>query len=152
MQEHPYKLLAISKDLQEVHTVTSDFLVHDGQVAFLSTDRFGNMRMLDFDPAGELPFSSTPAGPFVSEPREEETRKLKTTDPDSYNGERLMLRTEYHMGAPVTACKTVARRRAPEEEYAPQTQLIYGTSGSPYKAANRVIQPMVWLEQYGTCD
>jgi cleavage and polyadenylation specificity factor subunit 1 len=39
-----------------------------------------------------------------------------------------MLRTEYHMGTPVTTCKTVARRRAPEEEFAPQTQLIYGTS------------------------
>ena len=51
-QEHPYKLLAISKDLQEVHTVSADFLVHDGQVSFLSTDRFGNMRMLEFDPAG----------------------------------------------------------------------------------------------------
>jgi cleavage and polyadenylation specificity factor subunit 1 len=41
-----------------------------------------------------------------------------------------VLRTEYHAGPAVTASKTIARRRTTDEEFAPQTQLIYG--GSSY--------------------
>jgi cleavage and polyadenylation specificity factor subunit 1 len=47
-------------------------------------------------------------------------------DPESLNGERLILRTEYHTGAPITVSKTIARRRVTQEEYAPQSQIIYG--------------------------
>lgn len=53
LQEDPYKFTTISKDLQHVSVVTADFLVHDGQVTFISSDRNGDMRMLDFDPTGE---------------------------------------------------------------------------------------------------
>ncbi|WWC98043.1 protein CFT1 [Kwoniella sp. B9012] len=100
LQEDPYKLTTISKDLQPVSPVVTDFLVHEGQLTFISNDREGNMRMLDFDP----------------------------TDPDSLNGERVLLRTEYHTGAPVTTSKVIARRKTAEEEYAPQTQIIYATA------------------------
>ncbi|WVW79420.1 protein CFT1 [Kwoniella bestiolae CBS 10118] len=100
LQEDPYKLTTISKDLQPVSPVVTDFLVHESQMTFVSNDREGNMRMLDFDP----------------------------TDPDSLNGERVLLRTEYHTGAPVTTSKVIARRKTAEEEYAPQTQIIYATA------------------------
>lgn len=39
-----------------------------------------------------------------------------------------MLRTEYYGGAPVMASKTIARRKTTEEEVAPQSQILYGTS------------------------
>ena len=54
------------------------------------------------------------------------TISLMSTDPDSLNGEKLILRTEYHTGAPVTVSKAIARRRTAEEEFSPQTQIVYG--------------------------
>ena len=51
---------------------------------------------------------------------------LMKVDPDSLNGERLVLRTEYQTGAPITVSKAIARRRAVEEEAAPQTQIVHG--------------------------
>ncbi|KAL1407554.1 mRNA cleavage and polyadenylation factor subunit [Vanrija albida] len=99
-QENPYKFTTISRDLQDRSTVTADFLVHDGQVTFVTTDKAGDMRLLDFDPA----------------------------DPESINGERLMVQTEFHCGAAITASKAIARRKTAEEEIAPQSQLIYATS------------------------
>lgn len=53
VQDEPYKLTTISKDLREVHAISGDFLVQEGQVTFMITDRKGDMRMLDFDPAGK---------------------------------------------------------------------------------------------------
>ena len=53
-KDEPYKFTTISKDLREVHAITGDFLVQEGQVTFLITDRKGDMRMLDFDPAGKV--------------------------------------------------------------------------------------------------
>lgn len=100
LQEDPYKFTTISRDLQH-SVVTGDFLVHESQVTFVQTDPRGTLRLLDFDPL----------------------------DPDALGGEKLVLRTEYQLAAPVTASKTIARRRSPEEEFAPQAQLIYGQSG-----------------------
>ncbi|WVQ81298.1 protein CFT1 [Cryptococcus sp. DSM 104549] len=100
LQEHPYKFTTVSKDLQQVSVVTADFLVHDGQLTFLSSDRNGDMRMLDFDP----------------------------TDPDSLNGERLTLKTEYNTGSPAMVSKVIARRKTAEEDWAPQTQIVYATA------------------------
>ncbi len=98
LQEDPYKFTIVSRDLQPVSLLAADFLVHDGQVTFVTNDRSGDMRMVDFDPA----------------------------DPDSLNGEKLILRTEYHAGAPVMVSKAIARRRTANEEFAPQTQIVYG--------------------------
>jgi hypothetical protein len=53
VQEEPYKFTTISKDLQPVAILEGDFLVHEGQVTFITNDRLGEMRMVDFDPAGE---------------------------------------------------------------------------------------------------
>lgn len=80
--------------------ITADFLMHEGQASFITNDRNGNMRLLAFNPA----------------------------DPDSLNGEKLLVETEFHTGAMVTASKVIARRRTPEEEIAPQSQLIYGAA------------------------
>ncbi|EIW66021.1 hypothetical protein TREMEDRAFT_70300 [Tremella mesenterica DSM 1558] len=95
-QEDPYKFTVISKDLMPISVTSADFLVHDGHVTFLTYDRSGDIRMVDFDPA----------------------------NPESINGERLIVRTEYHGGSPVTVSTMIARRRGVEEEFAPQTQII----------------------------
>lgn len=98
LQENPYKLTTISRDLTDRSLVSADFLVMEGASAFVSSDKNGDLRILTFDPA----------------------------DPDSLNGEKLILKTEFHCAAPLTASKTIARRKTAEEEIAPQTQLIYG--------------------------
>lgn len=100
MQEAPYKFMSISRDLQDVSVVSGDFLVADGQATFVSVDRHGDIRLLTFDPQ----------------------------DPESLNGEKLLVKTEFHTGSVVTCAKTIARRRTAEEEIAPQTQLIYATA------------------------
>jgi len=110
LQEHPYKFTVIGKDLQLVSTMTGDFLVHDNSVTFVTTDRNGIMRMVDYDP----------------------------TDADSLNGERLVLRTEFDLGVPVTQSRVIARRRTPEDEVAPQTQIIYGELWSRPMRSERV--------------
>jgi cleavage and polyadenylation specificity factor subunit 1 len=47
-------------------------------------------------------------------------------DPESQNGEKLITRTEYHTGTIAMTSKAIARRRTAEEEFAPQTQIVYG--------------------------
>jgi len=55
MQDEPYKFTVIGKDLQDVSLSTADFLVHDGQMTFISNDKEGVLRLVDFDPAGTFP-------------------------------------------------------------------------------------------------
>lgn len=93
--------------------LVADFLVHEGQVTFVTNDRSGEMRMVDFDPAGT--FCDYPSPSLLTE-----------ADPDSLNGEKLILQTEYHAGAPVTVSNAIARRRTADEDFAPQTQIVYG--------------------------
>ncbi|ORX39210.1 cleavage and polyadenylation specific protein [Kockovaella imperatae] len=100
LNEDPYRFTHISKDLSDVSLVSSEFLVHERRMAFVTVDRQGNMRMLEFDP----------------------------NDSESLNGEKLLLRTEYHVGSPITASKSIARRKSPEEMFAPQTQIVYATA------------------------
>jgi hypothetical protein len=57
LQDEPYKFTVIGKDLQDVSLSTADFLVHDGQMTFISNDKEGVLRLVDFDPAGMSPFS-----------------------------------------------------------------------------------------------
>lgn len=61
-------------------------------------------------------------------------------DPDSFNGERLVLRTEYYGGAPVMASKMIARRKTTEEEIAPQSQILYGKLSCTSSLATRSSQ------------
>lgn len=100
LQENPYKFVTIGRDLADLSLMAADFLVHEGQVTFITNDQHGNMRLVNFDPA----------------------------DPDSLNGEKLLTQTEFGTGCPVTASKMIARRKTAEEEFAPQSQLIYATA------------------------
>ncbi|BEI92713.1 uncharacterized protein CcaverHIS019_0503410 [Cutaneotrichosporon cavernicola] len=100
LQENPYKFTTVARDLTDRSLVSADLLVMEGSSAFVTSDRAGDLRLLTFDPA----------------------------DPDSLNGEKLILKTEFHCATPLTASKTIARRRGPEEDVAQQTQLIYATA------------------------
>lgn len=124
-QEDPYKFTIIGKDLQQVSVMTGDFLVHDGQATFITSDKDGDMRMIDYDPTRE--HSS-----LVFDCPELITSCL---DPDALNGERLILKTEFHTGSATTVSKEIARRRIAEEEFAPQTQIVHGMSSSPESRA-----------------
>lgn len=64
---------------------------------------------------------------------------LTMADPDSLNGEKLILRTEYHAGAPAIVSKAIARRRTADEDFAPQTHMVYGKNDPPLVVAVSLI-------------
>jgi cleavage and polyadenylation specificity factor subunit 1 len=52
-QEDPYRFTTIAKDLSPISLLDADFMVHEGKMTFISNDRFGEMRMVDYDPMGK---------------------------------------------------------------------------------------------------
>jgi cleavage and polyadenylation specificity factor subunit 1 len=100
MQETPYKFTTIARDLHDRGLVSGDFLILQEEAIFVTNDRNGDMRLLVYD----------------------------TKDVNCTKREQLLVQTEYHGGAVVTASKTIARRRQHEDDFASQSQLIFGTS------------------------
>lgn len=49
-QEDPYKLQPLGKDYRGKGTSTADFLIHDGRLCFLATDREGILRIIEYNP------------------------------------------------------------------------------------------------------
>ena len=47
----PYKLVLLGRDLRGAGSVTADFLVHEGRLAFVVTDDTGVVRLLEYNPA-----------------------------------------------------------------------------------------------------
>ncbi|KAJ9120594.1 hypothetical protein QFC22_002523 [Naganishia vaughanmartiniae] len=96
-QETPFRLDVIAKDFYDVSVVAVDFLASEGMMTFSTVDDQGDLRLLEFNP-----------------------------DQSSSNEvAKLVRRTEYHIGQPVTKSLMVARRKTAEDRIAPQTQIIY---------------------------
>ncbi|KAJ9115995.1 hypothetical protein QFC24_006836 [Naganishia onofrii] len=96
-QETPFRLDVIAKDFYDVSVVAVDFLASEGMITFSTVDGQGDLRLLEFNP-----------------------------DQSSSNEvAKLVRRTEYHIGQPVTKSVMVARRKTVEDRIAPQTQIIY---------------------------
>lgn len=53
-QEDPYKLVPLGRDYRQQHVVTTDFLIDGEDAAFVVSDRMGNLRLLEYNPAREL--------------------------------------------------------------------------------------------------
>ncbi|KAJ9112295.1 hypothetical protein QFC19_000714 [Naganishia cerealis] len=99
-QEAPFRLNVIAKDFYDVSVVTVDFLSSESMITFSTVDDQGDLRLLEFNP--EQSASNEVA--------------------------KLVRRTEYHIGQPVTKSLMVARRKTAEDRIAPQTQIIYADS------------------------
>lgn len=100
-QEDPFKLEVLSKDVQDVSTVSVDFMTsaEGHRAAFVATDREGVCRVLEYDP-------------------------------EHASNERLIRRAEYNLGAAVTRSSLVARRgrAAGEVDGVPGSQLLLSAS------------------------
>ncbi|KAG8854213.1 mRNA cleavage and polyadenylation factor subunit [Tulasnella sp. 330] len=85
-QEDPFKLIVLAKDFEAVSTTNTNFFFGSGQdLAFISTDENGIIRMYEYNPL----------------------------DPESNNGQRLLCRTEFDGQEEHKAVLTVARRSSP---------------------------------------
>ncbi|KAJ9105514.1 hypothetical protein QFC21_001885 [Naganishia friedmannii] len=96
-QETPFRLDVIAKDFYDVSVVAVDFLASENMITFSTVDDQGDLRLLEFNPDQSA----------------------------SNEVAKLVRRTEYHIGQPVTKSLMVARRKTVEDRIAPQTQIIY---------------------------
>ncbi|KAG9024671.1 mRNA cleavage and polyadenylation factor subunit [Tulasnella sp. JGI-2019a] len=85
-QEDPFKLIVLAKDFEVVATTNTNFFFGTGEdLAFISTDENGVIRLYDYNPI----------------------------DPESNNGQRLLCRTEFDTQEEHKAALTVGRRSSP---------------------------------------
>ncbi|TFY75914.1 hypothetical protein EWM64_g8097, partial [Hericium alpestre] len=102
-QEDPYKLTVLSKDTQHHCVANADFFFTDRQLSIVTCDEEGVIRVYEYDPS----------------------------DPESKNGQNLLLRTEFHGQVEYRSSVTVARRVKGEDMSVPQAKLLCGhTDGS----------------------
>ena len=96
-QETPYKILPLGKDARARPTNTADFIVYEGKVGFITSDKAGVFRILEYSP----------------------------TSLESRAGERLLTRTEFQSTAEVSATMLYSKKTGAEEE-PKQSGLLYG--------------------------
>jgi len=97
-QEDPYKLVVLAKDAQKVCVTAADFFFADEQLAIVTCDEEGAVRMYEYDPQS----------------------------PESNKGQRLLCQTEFHGQSDYRSSATIARRMKGEDMVAPQAKLICG--------------------------
>ncbi|KAJ7164986.1 CPSF A subunit region-domain-containing protein [Mycena filopes] len=103
-QEDPYKLVVLAKDITRVCVTRGDFFFADGEMAIVTSDEEGVIRMYEYDP------------------RDSESKDGRFT--------YLILRTEFHAQTEYRTSTLIARRTK-EELVIPQAKLICGsTDGS----------------------
>lgn len=54
MQEDPFKLVLLGRDLRNHGSVSADFMVYENKVAFVVTDRAGVVRLLEYNPLSTM--------------------------------------------------------------------------------------------------
>jgi cleavage and polyadenylation specificity factor subunit 1 len=57
LQEDPYKLVILAKDVRRRCATTVDFFFTGGNLAIASEDEEGVLRLFAYDPSGESPSS-----------------------------------------------------------------------------------------------
>ncbi|KAF5380083.1 hypothetical protein D9615_006209 [Tricholomella constricta] len=101
-QEDPYKLVLLAKDINRVCVTNADFFFADGQLAIVTGDEEGILRIYEYNPH----------------------------DPESRDGRHLLLRTEFH-GQCEYRTSTLVAQRSNDDPTIPQAKLIAGsTDGS----------------------
>lgn len=99
-QEEPYKLVPLGRDYRQQHIVSADFLIDGDEAAFVASDREGNLRLLEYNPAHI----------------------------EAEGGQRLVHASEYYHGTELSSVVMLARRTNERELVAPQSQLMLGAS------------------------
>ncbi|KII91367.1 hypothetical protein PLICRDRAFT_696440 [Plicaturopsis crispa FD-325 SS-3] len=97
-QEDPYRLVVLAKDIRAVCAASADFFFADGTMNIVTGDEDGVIRMYEYNPA----------------------------DPESKNGQHLLLRTEFNGQTEYRASVTVARRTK-DDLVLPQSKLLFGS-------------------------
>lgn len=109
----------IAKDFYNVSVVAVDFLAAENMITFSAVDDQGDLRLLEFNPDRKCALTAV----FIPDLT---TCFCFPIESASNEVAKLVRRTEYHIGQPVTKSLMVARRKTAEDRIAPQTQIIYG--------------------------
>lgn len=118
-QEEPYKLLMLGKDYRNQHITSADFLVSQGKVGFVLSDRKGDLKMLEYNPGRESYLA-----PLSLDLDRELIIVRPIPDVDAEAGQKLIYKTEYHTGTESSTVLTIARRTTEAELIAPQSELV----------------------------
>lgn len=117
-QEDPYKLVLLAKDTKLVCVTNADFFFTNGELAFVSGDEEGIIRIYEYNPQGTSDSISIPEMDVL-------TDYCHVLDPDSGDGRHLLLRTEFH-GQSEYRTSTIIARRLKEDSDIPQSKLLMG--------------------------
>lgn len=119
LQEDPYKMVVLGKDVRVLTAMTADFLFADSKLGIVTGDEEGVLRVYEFDPTGTFLHSLPGADTCLLTP---------FIDPDSKSGQYLLCRTEFHTQSEtrVGATVTMARRVKEEDMATPQSRLLFG--------------------------
>jgi cleavage and polyadenylation specificity factor subunit 1 len=110
----------LAKDLYHVCVTKADFFFTDEELSFVTCDEDGVIRMYEYSPHGTL----------VSFPFEDD-RFTPPSDPESKNGQHLLLRTEFH-GQTEYRTSALIARRGKEDQVIPHAMLICGKGHKPH--------------------
>ena len=113
-QEDPYKLVILAKDINQFCVTNADFFFSDGELAFITGDEDGVIRMYEYNPHGTVSSCSVKPDKILT----------SSLDPESKNGQHLLLRTEFHGQSEYRTSALVTQRT--KEEVMPPAKLICG--------------------------
>ena len=105
-QQEPYRLVPLGRDLNNAHVTTTNFLLHEDDVTFVTTDIDGVYRLLSYSPS------------------------VLTTQ----GGQRLLTRSEFQSPVEITCSRVLPARSSNEARtvgLARSNEILFGTaSGS----------------------
>ncbi|GAA97624.1 uncharacterized protein L969DRAFT_94765 [Mixia osmundae IAM 14324] len=101
-QEDPFKLVLLGKEARKTDVYCVDFLVQENRLGLLSVSRKGLLRQLEYNPGNA----------------------------ESRAGERLLDRTEYHLGKQIIDSLSFAKRLSTDEDLRQSGVMLVGADGS----------------------
>lgn len=60
MQDDPFKLMVLGKDIRRVAVATADFFFTDNEMSIVTSDDEGVVRIYEYNPTGEASVPITP--------------------------------------------------------------------------------------------
>ena len=107
-------MVFVAKDTNRVGVTCADFFFANGELAIVTGDEDGVLRIYEYNPAGPSLFFP-PSRKWVTD----------IVDPESRDGRHLLLRTEFHEQCEYRTTVLVARRTK-DDLAIPQARLITG--------------------------
>jgi cleavage and polyadenylation specificity factor subunit 1 len=116
IQEDPYKLVVLAKDVSKRAVTKADLFFNSKDMSIISGDEDGVIRLYAYDPQGVCP-----AGSIVHS-----ALMLSHVDPESKAGQELLCRSEFHGQVECRTTLTIARRGT-DDVVLPESKLLMGT-------------------------